>query len=208
MADEALARLPLRSDTGFAAGASPGGGVGDDRRQSGEGRRRQPGTAPEGAASVRVVGGTGGACGCDRAAVRADGSVRGCDRAARGGVDRTRETRPRPERAGRLRPPLLHPRRAQGSKDGGEHAGSATAGPALEAVDRTRDRPGSPLLFPGERSATSTSTTSDRSRGGRHRRSPASRRRGGSTISGTPSRPSRSVPASQPSTSLATWAPA
>jgi hypothetical protein len=56
--------------------------------------------------------------------------------------------------------------------------------------------------------ATSTSTTSGRSSGDPRRRLPGSRRCGGSTISGTPSRPSRSVPASQPSTSPATWAPA
>jgi hypothetical protein len=62
------------------------------------------------------------------------------------------------------------------------------------------------LCFPASAAATSTSTTSDRSSGGRHRRRSASRRCGGSTISGTPLRPSRSVPVSQPSISLATWA--
>jgi antitoxin (DNA-binding transcriptional repressor) of toxin-antitoxin stability system len=58
-------------------------------------------------------------------------------------------------------------------------------------------------LSPGYRSTTSVPTD-----GGPHRRPSASRRFGGSTISGTPSRPLRSVPASQPSTSPATWAPA
>src|SRR6266511_1928049 len=56
---------------------------------------------------------------------------------------------------------------------------------------------------PASGAATSTSTTSAPTNGDPHRRPPASRRPDGSTISGTPSRPSRSVPASQPSTSLA-----
>jgi len=79
---------------------------------------------------------------------------------------------------------------------------------ALDALARIKDGNGSPLLFPASEAATSTSTTSDRSSGDPHRRRPASVRWGGSTISGTPSQPSPSVPASQPSTSLATWAPA
>lgn len=76
---------------------------------------------------------------------------------------------------------------------------------ALDALERIRDGSGSPLLFPGER-------------GGyleiHHFRPfqwrPAQTAAGidpfvGSTISAIPSRPSRFVPASQPSTSLATW---
>ena len=79
---------------------------------------------------------------------------------------------------------------------------------ALDALDRIKDSNGSPLLFPGER-------------GGyldiHHFRPfqlrPAQKAAGidplrRSTISGTPSQRSRSVPASQPSTSPATWAPA
>src|SRR5207302_4015363 len=42
LADDSLARLPLRGDPGITAGHSSSGGVGDARRQSGQGRRRQP----------------------------------------------------------------------------------------------------------------------------------------------------------------------
>jgi integrase len=55
--------------------------------------------------------------------------------------------------------------------------------------------------------ATSTCTTSATETGGRLRRRPGSRRFGGSTISGTRSPPSRSVPASRRSISLDTWEP-
>jgi hypothetical protein len=64
------------------------------------------------------------------------------------------------------------------------------------------------LCFPGSGAATSTSTTSDHSSGAPPRRPPASIRSDGSTICGTPSRRSLSVPASQPSISPVTWAPA
>ena len=79
---------------------------------------------------------------------------------------------------------------------------------ALEALDRIPDGRDSRFCFRASAVVTSTSTTSDRSSGGRPRSRPGSTRCGGSTISGTPSRPSRSVPASPPSTSPATWAPA
>jgi integrase len=79
---------------------------------------------------------------------------------------------------------------------------------ALDALDRIRHGNGSPLLFPGERGSYLDIHHFRRSTGGPPRGRRASRHCGGSTISGTPLRPSRSVPASQPSTSLATWAPA
>jgi hypothetical protein len=56
--------------------------------------------------------------------------------------------------------------------------------------------------------ATWTYTTSVPTSGGLPNSPPASIRFDGSTISGTPSRPSLSVPASPPSTCPATWAPA
>src|SRR5204863_220442 len=71
VADDAFAWLPLRGNTGVAPGASPGGGVGDDRRQPGQSRRRQPGPAAQGAASVRVVDGAGGTRRGDRTTLRA-----------------------------------------------------------------------------------------------------------------------------------------
>src|SRR5215211_7497076 len=49
MADDGLARPPLRSNPGAAAGPPPRGRLGHDRRQSGQGRCRQPDTASEGA---------------------------------------------------------------------------------------------------------------------------------------------------------------
>jgi integrase len=61
---------------------------------------------------------------------------------------------------------------------------------------------------PASAAATSTSTTSGHSNGDQHRRPPESRRCDGFTISGTPSRPSRFVPASQPSTFPVIWEPA
>jgi integrase len=79
---------------------------------------------------------------------------------------------------------------------------------ALGALDRIEDRNGSPLLFPGDEAATSTSITSAASSGAQLRRPWGSHRFVGSTISGTPSRPSRFVPASQRSIFPATWAPA
>ena len=56
--------------------------------------------------------------------------------------------------------------------------------------------------------ATSTCTTSATATGNPLSSRPGSSRSGASTISGTPSRPSPFVPASPPSTSRATWAPA
>ena len=42
LADDALTRLPLRSDPGASTGSAPGDGVGDARRQPGQGWGRQP----------------------------------------------------------------------------------------------------------------------------------------------------------------------
>jgi len=78
---------------------------------------------------------------------------------------------------------------------------------ALDALDRVKSD-GSPLQFPGDRGGYLESTTSAPTSGARPSKPLASSRCGGSTISGTPSRPSRSVPDSQRSTSRATWAPA
>src|SRR6266516_3436522 len=57
MADAALTGLPLRSNPGPPTSPPPGGGVGNDRGQPGQGRRRQPGPKAEGTAPVRVLGG-------------------------------------------------------------------------------------------------------------------------------------------------------
>jgi hypothetical protein len=123
--------------------------------------------------------------------------VRGRDRVAAGGMDRAREARRRSEGACRLRAPLVHPRRAEFPKT--EASIRAVPLRALDALDRIGNGNGSPLVFPGSGAATS---------GAPPRRPPASIRSDGSTIFGTPLRPSRSAPASQPSTSPATWAPA
>ena len=78
---------------------------------------------------------------------------------------------------------------------------------ALDALDRINST-GRRSSFPESEAATSTSTTSAHTSGGQPRNPRASTRFAGSTISGTPSRPSRSVPESRPSTFPVTWAPA
>ena len=68
---------------------------------------------------------------------------------------------------------------------------------------RTRSCSSRPFVAP-----TSTCTTSARASGSPPNSPSGSHRSDASTICATPSRPSRSVPASQPSISPATWAPA
>src|SRR2546429_1605461 len=75
---------------------------------------------------------------------------------------------------------------------------------ALDALDRVKDRQrDAAAVSRRARRLTSTSTTSDRSSGALPRRR-TSIRFGGATISRPPSRPSRCVPASLPSTPLPT----
>jgi integrase len=78
---------------------------------------------------------------------------------------------------------------------------------ALDAIDSIKDGNGSPLLFPGERGGHLDIYHFRPTSGDPPRKPLASSRCGGSTICGTPSRPSRSVPASRPSISRVTWAP-
>jgi integrase len=78
---------------------------------------------------------------------------------------------------------------------------------ALDALDRINSN-GSPLLFPGERGGY-LDIHHFRPYQWRPAQNPrASTRFAGSTISGTPSRLSRSVPESRPSSFPVTWAPA
>jgi integrase len=79
---------------------------------------------------------------------------------------------------------------------------------ALEAIEHQPASPHSPLLFRLSAAAIATSTTSVTATGSPHNVTPESSPYAGSTISGTPSRPSRFVPGSRPSTSLVTWVPA
>src|SRR5215211_5810738 len=79
---------------------------------------------------------------------------------------------------------------------------------ALAALDQLRADRENQLLFPSPAAATSTSTTSATATGNPPKSPRASCRCAASTISATRSQPSRSVPASQPSTSRATWEPA
>jgi hypothetical protein len=176
VADEAVPGVPLRGDPGTSAGVPPSRGVGNDRHQSGEGRRRQPGREAQGAAFVRVVGGARGDRGGDRAAVRTDDLVRGRDRAAASGVDRTRETRRRSGGACGLRAALLHPGPAEGPKDGRAvrcKRGHSTRSTGSRTATVRR------CCFPASGAATSTSTISDRSGGGPPNRWRASTRSGG-----------------------------
>ncbi|MBA2460435.1 MAG: hypothetical protein H0V45_01490 [Actinobacteria bacterium] len=80
-------------------------------------------------------------------------------------------------------------------------------GIALAALDRLPSGRAGELLSPRSTVAISICTTSVPATGDRPRQPPGSIRHGASTISGTPSQPSRSVPASPPSTSLATCQP-
>ena len=132
VADDACARPSLRGDPGAAAGAPPRGRLGNDRQQRGQGRRRQ----------------AGGACGGDRAAVRADDPLRGRHRPAAGGMDGAREARPRSGGVSRLRPSFLHAARAQAAEDGREPPSCPRA---LDALERVPPNDDSPLLFPGDR---------------------------------------------------------
>ena len=77
---------------------------------------------------------------------------------------------------------------------------------ALDALDRIKDGNGSSLLFPGQRGSYLDIITSVPASGDLPRRLSASRRSGGSTISGTRSRPLRFVPVFRPSICLVIWA--
>jgi integrase len=79
---------------------------------------------------------------------------------------------------------------------------------ALAALDQLGADRESQLLFRRAAAGTSTSTTSATAAGRPPTSRRASCRRVASTIAATRSRPSRSAPASQPSTSRATWEPA
>jgi integrase len=79
---------------------------------------------------------------------------------------------------------------------------------ALEALAQLPSGAETDLVFPAPRGGYFDLTTSADARGGRPSAQPGSRRFAGSTIFATHSPPSRSMPASQPSTSPATWAPA
>ena len=208
MADEPLTRLPFRSDTGASAGPPPCGRLGDARRQPGEGRRRQPRSAAEGAASVRVLGGAGDGRRCDRTPVRADDPLCRGDGTTASGMARPRETRHRPQSTSRLRPALVHERRAQDPEDGGEHeSGTATGAGTRRARPDQQQRLAAPLSrrarrLPRHPPLPPIPVAASPEIRGHQPDSP------GSTISGTPSRPSRSVPESRPSTFPDTWAPA
>src|SRR3954471_11217701 len=128
MADEPFTRLPLRGDTGGPTGAQPRRCLGNARHQPGQGRSRQPNTATERAAPVRVLGGAGSTRRRAWAAVRADDSLRRCNRASSRRVGRARKARHRSRSTRGLRSPLLHPRRAQAAQDRRQSPRGATPG--------------------------------------------------------------------------------
>jgi integrase len=76
---------------------------------------------------------------------------------------------------------------------------------ALAALEQVPANQQSLLVFPSPNGGYSTCTTFAIATGNRPSSRPGSRRPGASTISGTPSQPSRFVPASRPSSSRATW---
>src|SRR3954454_15710353 len=151
MADEPFTRLPLRGDTGGPTGAQPRRCLGNARHQPGQGRSRQPNTATERAAPVRVLGGAGSSRRRAWAAVRADDSLRRCNRASSRRVGRARKARHRSRSTRGLRSPLLHPRRAQAAQDRRQSPRGATPGTrARRALDGSTEND-SPLVFPGDR---------------------------------------------------------
>jgi hypothetical protein len=121
---------------------SPGGCSTSTRRRSASTTR----SAAEGAASVRVPGGAGDGRRCDRTPVRADDPLCRGDGTTASGMDRPRETRHRPQRTSRLRPALVHERRAQDPEDGGEHeSGTATGAGTRRARPDQQQRVAAPL---------------------------------------------------------------
>ena len=123
-------------------------------------------------------------------------------------MGRARAARHRPRGAGRLRAPRLH---ASGGSRCTKTEASVRAVPlqaialdALEQIPRQRLA----AALPGRARRLPRPAQLPHRSGNPPRRPPGSSRCGASTISATPSPPSRSVPASPPSTSLATWAPA
>ena len=201
-----LAWLSLRGDPGAPPGAPPGHGVGNDRRQPRQGRRRQPDQA-EGAASVRVMDGTRDTRRSDRprygpmilfAAATGFGRPNGSHSS----------NATRPGRACRLCSPLVHPRRARTSR---RPRRARELSRCKRGARRARSDQGQPrfaALFPGER-------------GGYldiHHFRPFQWRPAQKTAGIDPLRRVYDlrhtfatfdfVPASQPSTSPATWAPA
>ena len=100
-------------------------------------------------------------------------------------------------------------RPAQVHQDRGERPRRAAAGGRARRARAAADRRDTALLFPAATRRLPRPAQLPHPRlEARPARGRDRRRSGASTISATPSRPSRSVPASQPSTSPATWAPA
>ena len=128
-----------------------------------------------------------------------------------GGVDRAREARRRPQKRASSTSAAPSPKRElKCPKTEASVRAVPLQASALDALDATQARRRARrCCFPAERGGY---LDLHHFRTRQLETSPARRRRssrsGGSTISGTPSRPSRSVPASPPSTSPATWAPA
>ena len=125
-----------------------------------------------------------------------------------GRMDRPRVARHRPGCAGRVCPARVPQRAAEVHQDRRQRPRRAASGDRARG-DRTlpprltRTSCSRPFVAP-----TSICITSARASGSPPNSPSESHRSGASTICGTPSRPSRSVPASQPSISPATWAPA
>src|SRR5437867_1629459 len=135
---------------------------------------------------------------------------------AKQGVDNPRRRRTDGARAARHRPPSTSRLRPSRSETAGSRARRPRGASARCRCRPSRSRrstssePTVRVSFSSRRAAavTSTSTTSLTATGHPPKSRRASCRRAASTISATRSQPSRSAPASQPSTSRATWEPA
>ena len=210
MADDDPGRASLRGDPGASPGTQPGGRrVENDRYPPGQARRRQPATATHRKATVRVVGATRHGRLTPWRPGEGARDLRCGDRFAPGEVDRARAARYRSGRPCRLRAAGVPERADQVPQDRGQHPSGAApndrAGGARPTPRRVRNRPSLSvrsrrLLRPPQLPHPRLEARPDHGRDHTdppHLRPPPH-----------PSLPSRSVPASRPTISPATWAPA
>jgi hypothetical protein len=126
----------------------------------------------------------------------------GCGR----GSGSARAQRHRSRGPGRLRPSHAQKRPHQVAQDEGKRSSRTPAGDRTRRLRRVAAQPGPPAPVPlGRRRLPRPAQLPQPQLEAGPRRPPGSRCGAASTICGTHSRPSRSVPASPPSTSPATW---
>jgi hypothetical protein len=210
VADDGLARLPLRGDTSAATGSRQSGGLGDDRHQPGEGRvdnptpRRKEQRPFESWDEVEAVAVALGERYGPMALFAAATGLRPAEWIALERRDIDRDERVVYVRRAFTRRELKLPKTVASQRAVPLQARAQRSTRSI-VLCRMASRP---LSFPVSAAAISTCTIFGRSSGDRRSVPPGSIRSGASTISGTRLRPSRCVPASPPSTSRASWEPA